>query len=190
MKTLSVLLVFTLLLFSCRNKQQPQMEESVTGNMVETNAASTRSVVIDATKDAEYVVDTYANALYAIKAAEIVKQKTTRDDIKAVAKKIEATNKKIFSELDQLAAAKKISLPSNLNMAQITDLNKLANDTVNPEQLFLEQMENEHREGMTLLEKISKESEDNEISTVAISCLATVKTQYDEVVATKERLDL
>ncbi len=165
-------------------------EEIVTGNVVTTPAVDAGKVVIDATKDAEYVVDTYANALYAIKAAELVKKKTNKAEIKSVAEKIVATNKKVFSELDHLAASKKISLPSNLNMAQITDLNKLANDTVNPEQLFLQQMETEHREGMTLLEKISKESEDNEISTVAISCLATVKTQYDEVVATKERMSL
>jgi predicted outer membrane protein len=165
--------------------------ESAAGSTenVETTPART-GVVIDATKDAEYVVDSYANALYAIKAAEIVKQRTTRDDIKSMAEKIEATNKKVFSELDKLASVKKISLPSNLNMAQITDLNKLANDTANTGKLFLQQMENEHKEGMELLEKISKESEDNEITTVAISCLATVKSQYDEVVATKERLDL
>lgn len=188
MRTLSIFLVFASLLLSCRNKQQPQMVESVT-KIAETPVA-TGNVVIDATKDAEYVVDTYANALYAIKAAEVVKKKTKRDDIKSVAEKIEATNKKIFSELDKLATTKKISLPSNLNMAQITDLNKLTNDTINPERLFLQQMETEHKEGMTLLEKISKESEDNEITTVAISCLATVKSQYDEVVATKERMNL
>ncbi len=186
MRTLSIFLVFASLLLSCRNKQQPQMVESVT-QVAETPVAG--KVVIDATKDAEYVVDTYANALYAIKAAEVVKRNTKRDDIKSVAEKIEAANKKIFSELDKLASSKKISLPSNLNMAQITDLNKLANDT-NPEKLFLNQMEAEHKEGMTLLEKISKESEDNEISTVAISCLASVKLQYEEVLATKERMDL
>lgn len=189
MRTLSILLVFSAILFSCKGKQQPQMKEDGTSNVVATPPVNGK-IVIDATKDAEYVVDSYSNALYAIKAAEIVKQKTTRNDIRSVADKIEATNKKVFSELDQLAATKKISLPSNLNMMQLTDLNKLANDSIHTDKLFLQQMENEHREGMALLEKISKESEDNEISTVAISCLASIKSQYDEVVAAKERLDL
>lgn len=186
-----IFLVLILIMVSCRNKQ-PQMEYNtpeITNNE-EQSTPRASSEIIDATQDAEYMVDTYANVLYSIKAAEVVKQKSDKKEVVAVARQIEKANREVFKDLGQLAEAKKISLPSKLSMAQLTELNKLEKNSRNLEEIFLEQMEDEHREGMALLEKISKESEDNEISTVAISCLSTVKSQYDEVVELKERMSL
>jgi len=147
--------------------------------------------VIDATKEAEYVVDSYTKGIYAIKAAEIVKENTNNEEIREVANRIVKTHQKIVDELDAIASAKKISLPSNLNQRQRSNLNKLIdNKAITLDKIFLNQMENEHKEDIVLFEKISKESEDNEISTLAITSLSSLKTEYDELKAIQERLEL
>ena len=183
------LLLIILLLSACKQKQDPQTSDN-TADVQKSDQVEKQKFTIDATKEADYLVDTYANGLYAIRAAEIVKEKAKNENIKAVADKIASTHKKIVEELDQLAKEKKISLPSDLNHFQRSELEKLEKNDKNLEQVFIQQMENEHKEDIELLEKISKESEDNEISTVAIAYLPTLKTQYDEVMAVKERMNL
>lgn len=193
MKVLTLYILTLSVLIGCKPKQEPQMDsmkviENKDNN--QTHNPEGNKSLIDTTRDAEYLVDTYTNGLYAIRAAEIVKQKTENVEIKAIADKVAGTNQTLINNLDKLASAKKMSLPSGLNMQQQHELTKLNNEEPeNLERLFIEQMENEHREDIELLEKVSKQSEDNEISTVAISCLATLKTQYDEVVAARERFD-
>lgn len=191
MKTIfKYLIVALVVVTACRSKQEPQTVEANPEGTVETKSDSGR-FVIDATMEAEYLVDTYANSLYAVKAAEILKKDAEHEDVKAFAEEIANTNKKIIEELDKLSSAKKISLPSGLTMAQLTDLDKLSAETPrNKEIMFLTQMESEQREGIGLLEKISRESEDNEISTVAIACLSQMKMRYDEVVQVKEKLSM
>lgn len=185
------LILITLVFFSaCKQKQDPQTGDNSIGDVSKSVQVEKQKFTIDATKEADYLVDTYANGLYAIRAAEIVKEKAKNENIKAVADKIASTHKKIVEELDQLAKEKKISLPSDLNQFQRSELVKLEKNDKNLEQVFIQQMEIEHKEDIELLEKISKESEDNEISTVAIAYLPTLKTQYDEVVAAKERMNL
>lgn len=175
------------LLFSCRQKQEPQVNTQT----ADTLSQASEVFVMDATKDAEYLVDTYSNGLFAVEVAEIVEKNTQNKDLKAFAGKIADTHSKLVNEVKSLAQAKKISLPSGLNFYQLNEVNKLSEKQPGElEKLFIEKMEIEHREDIALLEKISKESEDNEIATLAIASLATIKSQYDEVVAVKERLNM
>jgi putative membrane protein len=186
-KNLTYLLLLTLLI-TCKPKQEPQTENIIIENV---EVPGKEKYVIDATKDAEYLVDAYANGLYAIRAAEIVKQKIKNEEVRSVANKIAITHQKIVEDINEIASSKKISLPSDLNQLQRSELNKLSEkEPASLEKMFVEQMENEHKEDIELLEKISKESEDNEISTVAIACLTSLKSQLDEVIAIKERLEL
>jgi putative membrane protein len=181
------LLVIIMFVVTCKSKKEPQAR-SITENNTEAKAPEVKKFSIDATKDAEYMVDAYANGLYTIEASEIVKLKTNNIEIKAFADRLTSTHQKVIADLNHVASNKKISLPSSLNQAQRVDLEKLKQkEPINIERFFMEQMEKEHKEDIELLEKISKESEDNDISTLAIACLSTVKTQYDEIIAVKER---
>lgn len=176
-----------LVVFACKQKQEPQ----VNSFSEKPDTSAKQAFAIDATKDAEYLVDTYSNGLFALKVAELVEEKSSNNVLKAFAGKIADTHYKIVNEVKSLAHTKKITLPSGLNLIQLNELNKISETQSGQlEKLFIEKMEVKHREDIELLEKISKESEDNEIATLAIASLATVKSQYDEVIAVKERLDM
>ncbi|NJK94854.1 MAG: hypothetical protein HC905_08000 [Bacteroidales bacterium] len=53
----------------------------------------------------------------------------------------------------------------------------------------MNQIENSHKKEIGIFEKLSTESEDNEISALAIYCLSAVRSQYEEVIAIKDRME-
>jgi hypothetical protein len=84
-----------------------------------------------------------------------------------------------------------MSLPSDLNFMQRNELKKLKEiDPQKMEAAFVQQMELEHIEDIELLEEVSMKSEDNQITTVAIVCLSTLKSQYEEIISVKEKLQI
>lgn len=179
-------LAIFLILEGCRQKTDPKLVSEP--DTVESDSKT--KFVIDATADAEYMVDSYSNGLFAIQLAELVKYKTENANVKTVAVKISDTQKKIVSEIGDMANKKKISLPSNLNLQQRSKLKELSEQHSQVlEKEFLNQIENSHKKEMGIFEKLSTESEDNEISTLAIYCLSAVQSQYEEVIALKDRME-
>ncbi|NJK94853.1 MAG: hypothetical protein HC905_07995 [Bacteroidales bacterium] len=85
---------FVLILEGCRQKTDPKL---VSESVISESDNKTK-FVIDTTADAEYMVDSYSNGLYAIQLAELVKYKTDNANVKTVASKISDTQKKIVSE--------------------------------------------------------------------------------------------
>ncbi|NJO68081.1 MAG: DUF4142 domain-containing protein [Bacteroidetes bacterium] len=89
-----------------------------------------------------------------------------------------------------MANKKKISLPSNLNLQQRSKLKELSDQHSQVlEKEFMNQIENSHKKEIGIFEKLSTESEDNEISALAIYCLSAVRSQYEEVIAIKDRME-
>lgn len=184
-------IVLISILFACKPNQEPKMLRETTVVDSNNNDVAKKHLVMDATKDAEFVMDSYSSGLYAIQAAELVKYQAKNKAIIDLADKVSDTHKKIVSDLGGLANAKKISLPSGLSLQQRSKIKELGKkDTESMEVDFVVQMENKNKEDIELLEKVSKESEDNEISTVAISSLSALRTQFEEVKAVKERMNL
>lgn len=181
--------IVTLFFIGCKQKTEPKLSESSqTGN--EKRIVDT-SKIIDASKDAEYMVDTYSSGLFFIQAAEIAKQKAMNKQVKLIAEIVAQRHKKINNEINELASEKKLSLPSRLNLEQMTKIQVLEKeDPSNIEKEFLKQMESEHKQDIELFEKISKESEDNDISALAVYCLSELQTQYDQLVNVKDKLNL
>jgi predicted outer membrane protein len=177
-------------LVSCKPNKEPQISDNKDGG--ESNLPERgNKYVIDATFEAEYLVNAYASGLYAIKAAEIIQQKSKNKEFKVFAENIVNSHQKIVDNLDELASVNKMSLPSDLNFMQRNELKKLKEiDPQKMEAAFVQQMELEHIEDIELLEEVSMKSEDNQITTVAIVCLSTLKSQYEEIISVKEKLQI
>lgn len=179
-----VLLIF----IGCKQKTEPKLSES---SVKSERRSIDTTKIIDASKDAEYVVNTYSSGLFSIEAAEIVKKKVMNKQVRLIAEMVLERHRKIVDEIDQLALNKKISLPSKLNMEQRSKINALQEEApAKVEEEFLRQMETEHKQDIVLFEKLSRESEDNEISSLAVFCLSELQSQYDQLVDVKENLNL
>lgn len=191
-RAVTYVLIILISLVSCKPNKEPQISDIQNSDEENTvMGTENKKFVIDATFEAEYLVNTYASGLYLIKAAEIVQQKTKKEEFKIFAENVVNTNQKIVENLNELASAKKMSLPSDLNLIQRNELKKLKEiDTKKMEAAFIKQLESEHKEDIELLEEVSKKSEDNQITTVAIACLSTLKSQYEEMLSVKEKLKI
>lgn len=177
-----------LIFIGCKQKTDPKVSENTV--KVERKTVDVKDV-IDASKDADYMVDTYSSGLFSIEAAEVAKKKVMNKQVKLMAEMVAQRHKKIVDEISELASDKKISLPSKLNMEQMSKIKTLQQETPSKvEEEFLNQMETEHKQEIDLCEKLSKESEDNEISSLAAFCLSELQSQYDQLVEVKEKLNL
>lgn len=188
---LTYLLIISAVTFSCRQKHDPKVEtanQSASEDSIPVRVSG--NVIYDTTKEASHIVDSYSNGLFAIEAAKTVKQKTQLPDVKHFADMVSALQIKKVTEFENLAKLKRISLPSNLNLIQRYKLKEIAEkEPGSLEKVFIEEIEINNNEEIALLEKVSKESEDNDIATVAISNLAVLKMQSDEIKSAKENLN-
>jgi predicted outer membrane protein len=192
---ITLLFILMAVLFGCKPKHEPTLKNVADNRTVSNDTiikdAAKGGVIYDTTREAGYLVDSYSNGLFSIEAAQVVKQKTQIPEVKEFADKIVSLQSKKVEEFENVAKTKKISLPSNLSLIQRYELKGITEkDPGELEKVFIEKIESKNKEDIALLEKISKESEDNDIATLAISSLATVKYQSDEIKSVKERFEL
>lgn len=127
-----------------------------------------------------YLKEAYATGYYEVKASEIAVEKAQNVEIKEFAGALVSKNQKIINEIIQMATSRKVKLPAELGQFQqikITNLKNKFSEEFDKE--YIKQMENNQQWTYDFFDKISKESEDNEISTWAIHTLPIIRENLE-----------
>lgn len=119
--------------------------------------------------------------------AKIASAKSTDQAIRIFAEKIASYQQKTEQVWDSLARMKHIPLPENLTPMQKKEIDNLAGSG-KLDRDFAVQMENQLRNNIKHLEIVSRQSEDNDISTFAITILPDLQAQLDSLLAVNQKI--
>lgn len=142
--------------------------------------------------------DDEKNAAFLVKAAEInleeislgklAQKKSTNKEIKELGKTMEAAHTKALADLQQLAAKKSISIPTELSQDAKNFYQKLdgkSEKDFNKE--YADKMVSGHKDAIDLFEKQSTESSDEDIRTWTTAMLPELRTHLDHAIAEQEK---
>ncbi len=112
-----------------------------------------------------------------VQAAQLAQQKSTSSEVKQFAAQVEKDHKSANDELQRIASAKGLTLPTSMNqdgLAQMKELNNLtgrAFDRVYTSKAAIQH----HQKSIALYERIARESNDAEIRAFAEKTLPTLR---------------
>jgi putative membrane protein len=128
-----------------------------------------------------YLKEAYIAGLFEIKASELAINKSTNTEVKEYAEVLAGINQRITNDISQMAFSRQIKLPLELSNFQQGKLQNLLNkESKDFDNEYILQLVNNQRWTADFYEKVSKESEDNEISTWAIHSLPTIKDNLEK----------
>jgi putative membrane protein len=127
-----------------------------------------------------YLKEAYIAGLFEIKTSELAINKTTNNEVKEYAEVIAGINQRITNEISQMAFSRQIKLPLELNQFQQGKIQDLFNKSQKDfDEEYIQILINNQKWTADFYEKVSKESEDNEISTWSIHSLPTIKDNLE-----------
>jgi putative membrane protein len=139
--------------------------------------------------DANLLVEAFSSGMMEIKLAESIKSRTVIEDVKKISSTMIAAHTDMNNQIRQLAAAKKISLPTELTKAQADDLeafNKKSAVDVNEE--YVDLLVASHKKSVDLYEKGTK-AEDADIRALFVKGLPVVKEHLSMATSLNEKMN-
>lgn len=130
-----------------------------------------------ARSDASFLKQAAQNGAAEIEASKLAQQKAQRPDVKAFADAMVADHTKVDAELKQLAAAKKVELPTGPSAKQKAELKLIdAGDKAKFDQRYAESFGlKAHQETIELFEEAAKNASDADVKAFAQKTLPSLK---------------
>ena len=139
--------------------------------------------------DANLLVDAFSSGMMEIKLAESIKSRTVVEDVKKIAATMISAHTDMNNQIRQIAANKKISLPTELTKAQANDLdafNKRSAVDVNEE--YSDLLVASHKKSVDLFEKGSK-AEDADIRALFVKGLPVVREHLNMATELNQKMN-
>lgn len=140
--------------------------------------------------DTVYMSTLYRNSLYGQEITGIAKNRSENQQMRIFAEKNSLFQQKLNHLADSVSQVNNISVSQELMDNQKKTLKRLSGEKLeNFDPQFLVLIEEQMTDQMDLLENISSRSENNEITTWAVSMLSVVQSQMDSIFAFKQKIN-
>jgi predicted outer membrane protein len=138
--------------------------------------------------DTAYLNNLYTNSVYGIQIADIAKNKSSNQKVRIFAEKASLFQQQLKHRVDSTSQVNNVHVSAELTANQKSLLKKLSDEkTEKFDRQFVVQTEEQMTDQMDLLENISSRSENNEITTWAVSMLPIVQAHMDTFFTFKQR---
>jgi putative membrane protein len=133
-------------------------------------------------KTADKLVHAYSANLYEIKASENALMNASSPEVKRLAGMLVEAHTKMNENVKSMAAAKEVTLPTDLSDDQRKDLEKLTEKSgLDYDEAYTDQMKDKHEKALDFYEKTAKKSDDADIQSWASNTVAEVRSHLDMV---------
>lgn len=127
-------------------------------------------------KDADFVVNAVASNLAEIKIAQLAKNKSSDDQVQAMATKLEEQHTKILNELKAYADKKGIAIPLQETDKDAKEMSKLSEESPDKfDEQWCDAMEDRHEQSINKFEARRDKTEDPELRDWIIATLPGLK---------------
>ncbi|HSI74286.1 MAG TPA: DUF4142 domain-containing protein [Lunatimonas sp.] len=176
---------------SCsENKATDSMEAAEEENISRITSNDTTMVVIENDNDGKFLMDAAEMQLEEISLGKLAQEKGNSPHIKEMGKMMEEDHAKAFTELKALAQAKSVSIPTSITEDSKDIQESLMEETGNDfDKAYSDLMVEKHEDAVAKFEKVSTDSEDNEIRTWATGKLPGLKAHLKHAEDAKEKID-
>ncbi len=137
------------------------------------------------TKDADLLVEAYSSGMMEIRVAENVQGRTVSPELKEMASRLVADHTEMNDQIRALAEKMNVTLPSQLNEAQLKDVDNIAKKSgTDLDRAYTEMLVASHKKSEMLFEKGAK-CEDSEISALFAAGLPKIKEHLEMAMSLK-----
>ncbi|MFC0655821.1 DUF4142 domain-containing protein [Mongoliitalea lutea] len=145
-------------------------------------------LVINNDDDAQFLMDAAEMQHENISLSKLAQQKGNSEHVRALGKMMVEENSKSLSELNSLAQAKSIAIPSSAT-EDSNDFYKKLNEKNGGDfsKTYSKRMVDQHKDAIDLYEKAIKATEDSQIKAFATSKLVTLRTQLKKAEDCREK---
>ena len=166
---------------SCNNKKQDLASNNESIEMAkDANDSSFEDRTEE--KDADFVVNAVTSNLAEIKIAQLAKNKSSNEDVKAMAAKLEEQHMKILNELKAYADKKGIAIPlqeSDKDAKEMTSLSEEPTDKF--DEKWCDSMEDRHEKSIDKFEARLDKTEDPELKQWITATLPGLKEHLNMI---------
>lgn len=181
-----ILLFILLLSVACDHKHQVKQPDSKE-IAEEHNAAKFNDILLK--KDASYISDAYSNGLCEIEAAKQAKEYASAQETRDLASAIIKTHARLNEKLEKIATEKQVSLQSGLTPDQLNEIKKNGVQRgVEYDKLYLTEVVNNHQKNISMFEKASQKSEDNNVKELFGTALPELRNLLDMAMNIRNKL--
>jgi putative membrane protein len=139
----------------------------------------------DGEKNASFVVDAVSSSLAEIRLAELASNRATSANVKELAETLKKDHTALLGDLKKYAEAKVISVPTE---ADDDKADNLADEKDNFDRKWCERVRDMHENSIKRFEDASNDLTDAELKNLATTALPKLRTHYDKIVASLEKL--
>lgn len=139
--------------------------------------------------DTFFLLEAHAFSRFEKELAKIASLKASDQRIRILSEKMALFQQRTEQMWDSISKIKNIPLSEDLSPSQRKELNNLSR-LQKPDQDFSLQMEKHLRSNIKHLETVSKQSEDNDISTLAITLIPDLQAQLDSLIAVNQKVTM
>ena len=162
-------------LLACESKKQDTASNDESIEIAEDANDSTFSERTEE-KDADFVVNAVTSNLAESKIAQLAKNKSSNEDVKAMATTLEEQHMKILNELKAYADKKGIAIPLQESDKDAKEMNKLAEEpTEKFDEKWCDAMEDRHEKSINKFESRLDKTEDPELKDWIVATLPGLK---------------
>jgi putative membrane protein len=170
---------------SCGNT--PAKDEEKSAEKVAEEQNDEKFTTKSSEKDAQFMVDVVAANHAEIEMARLAQKQDTDQGIKKVAADLERSHQQLLSELQELAAAKAISVPAEMTDEAKKELTKIADDK-NFSKSWCKALISKHEKTIEKFEKAEQDTNDGDIRNWIARSLPTIRMHLDELNKTKDNI--
>jgi predicted outer membrane protein len=142
-----------------------------------------------AEKDAQFLVDVVASNYGEVKLAKLGQQRSSHQDLKEVAKLLEADHTAVLNDLKSLASAKSIVIPTEESPDAKDKLKELGADKASEfDKEWCETLMDSHKNSITRFENAANDISDTDIKNFVNTVLPKLRTHHDKLMECHKKL--
>jgi len=160
---------------------QPAQKDNTRSRTSGTAAATDENAAMVGQGDAAFMKHAAEAGLMEVRLAQLAQQKATSDDVKQYAKQLEAEHSKANDQLKQIAAQKKVDLPTTMgdkHQKMVSKLEGASADSFDRE--YMKMMVKDHKKDIKEFQKHADRSMDSDVKEFAQSTLPNLQKHLQQ----------
>jgi putative membrane protein len=142
-----------------------------------------------AEKDAQFVVDVVASNYGEVKLAKLAQQKSSHNELKEVAKTLEADHSAVLDQLRSLASTKSITIPTEESGDAKDKLKELTDEKASEfDKEWCETLMDSHKTSISKFENAANDITDPDIKNFVNTVLPKLRTHHDKLMECHKKL--
>jgi putative membrane protein len=170
---------------ACAQAQSPSQPQSQDAMSFSTGTASIAGGAL-AAKDRRFIEKAARSGMAEVEMGKLAQDKAASNQVKAFARKMAEDHSKANDELKQLAAAKGVTLPTDIPAKDRREINKLSKlSGADFDREYMKSMVSDHQKDVSEFKSESKSSRDNDVKNFAAKTLPTLQQHLGLAESTK-----